>query len=126
MTLIERLRNPAWYSGGPGQDARLQVEQTRDDMREAADRIQALTDALTEIERLGWKEGLGADRAVLPIGNVPPDGFMVGARGDKIAILAFGRELTREQALNLSAWLVALADPGGEEFKKYFDAVCNI
>ena len=64
--------------------------------------------------------------AELPIGNLPPDGFMVGARGDKIAILAFGRELTREQALNLSAWLVALADPDGEEFKKYFDAVCNI
>jgi hypothetical protein len=64
MTLIERLRNPAWYSRGPGQDARLQVEQTLNDMREAAGRIQALTDALTEIERLGWKEWLGADHAI--------------------------------------------------------------
>jgi hypothetical protein len=62
----------------------------------------------------------------LPIGNLPPEGFMVGGRGDKIAIMILGREVTKPQALNLAAWLVALADPGGEEFKKYFDAVCNI
>lgn len=65
------------------------------------------------------------ETAELPIGNLPPDGFMVGARGDKITIMSFGRELSREQALNLSAWLVALADPGGEEFQKYLTAVCN-
>ena len=65
------------------------------------------------------------DPVELPIGNLPPDGFMVGGRGDKIAIMAFGRELTKEQALNLAGWLVALADPGGEEFQKYLTAICN-
>lgn len=59
----------------------------------------------------------------LPIENLPPQGFMVSGRGDKIAILAFGRELTREQALNLAGWLVALADPVGGEFKKYLNAI---
>lgn len=48
---------------------------------------------------------------------------MVGGRPDKIAIMAFGREITRDQALNLAAWLVALADPGGERFKQFYDAV---
>jgi len=66
-----------------------------------------------------------SDNSELPIGNLPPDGFMVGARGDMIAIMAFGKELTRDQALNLAAWLVALADPGGERFKQFHDAVCN-
>jgi hypothetical protein len=61
----------------------------------------------------------------LPIGNLPPDGFMVGARGDKIAIIAMGREITKDQALNLAAWLVALADPGGERFTQFHKAVCN-
>lgn len=61
----------------------------------------------------------------LPIGNIPPDGFIVGGRGDKIAILAFGREITNDQALNLAAWLVALADPGRERFDKFYAAVCN-
>jgi len=44
--------------------------------------------------------------------------FMVGAQGDDIVILAFGRRLTRAQAINLAAWLVALADwsPEHEEF----------
>lgn len=61
----------------------------------------------------------------LPIGNLPPEGFMVGARGDKITIMMPPHELTKEQALNLAGWLAALADPGGEEFKKYIDAICN-
>lgn len=63
--------------------------------------------------------------AELPIENLPPEGFMVGARGDKIAIMALGREVTREQALNLAAWLAVLADPGGDEFQKYLTAVRN-
>ena len=61
----------------------------------------------------------------LPIANLPPEGFMVGGRGDKIVIMAFSREITREQVLNLAAWLVALADPGGDEFEKYLAAVRN-
>lgn len=65
------------------------------------------------------------ETAKLPTGNLPPDGFMVGTRGDNITIMAFGRELTREQALNLAAWLVALTDPLGDEFQRYLEAVCN-
>lgn len=59
----------------------------------------------------------------LPIGNLPPDGFMVGAQGDKIIIAAWRRELTREQALNLAGWLVALADPDGTRFGRYLAAI---
>lgn len=46
MTLIERLRNPQWVSG-PDFNAppQLDVEQTRDDMNEAADEIDRLQDA---------------------------------------------------------------------------------
>lgn len=45
MTLIERLRNPAWESV-PGEDARLNVEQTREAMDDAADLIAAITSLL--------------------------------------------------------------------------------
>lgn len=57
--------------------------------------------------------------------------FAVGVKGDRILFspapdqflmrqpLHIPRlELTREQALNLGAWLVTLADPTGEEFEK--------
>lgn len=60
-----------------------------------------------------------------PIANLPPEGFMVGAMGDKITIMKFNAQLTKEQALNLAAWLVSLADPGTEEFQQYLDQVCN-
>ena len=59
----------------------------------------------------------------LPIANLLPEGLTVGGRGDKIAIMAFSREITREQVLNLAAWLVALANSGGDEFEKYLAAV---
>lgn len=39
MSLVERLRNPAWESGGEGEPARLNIEQTREAMEEAADVI---------------------------------------------------------------------------------------
>jgi hypothetical protein len=42
MTLIERLRNPAWESV-PGEDARLNIAQTREAMDDAADLIAAIT-----------------------------------------------------------------------------------
>lgn len=51
MTLIERLRNPAWKSGGPWTDAVLDVERTRADMSEAADRIEQLEKALNAEQR---------------------------------------------------------------------------
>jgi hypothetical protein len=42
MTLIERLRNPAWECV-PGEDARLNVTQTREAMDDAADLIASIT-----------------------------------------------------------------------------------
>ncbi|MCC2649849.1 MAG: hypothetical protein K0R61_34 [Microvirga sp.] len=42
MTLVERLRNPSWESV-PGEDARLNIAQTRETMDEAADLISAIT-----------------------------------------------------------------------------------
>jgi len=78
-------------------------------------------DMLEEAEKLKQR----ATQKKLPIDNLPPDGFIVGGRGDKIAIMAWNREITKDQALNLAAWLVALADPGRERFEKIFNAVCN-
>lgn len=38
--------------------------------------------------------------------------FLVGARGDGMLVIQYcPRELSREDALNLSAWLAALSDP---------------
>jgi len=45
MTLVERLRNPAWESDGS--IARLNVERTLEDMRQAADVILALEEAVS-------------------------------------------------------------------------------
>ena len=42
MTLIERLRNPAWEGAPGGEPARLNIKQTRETMDEAADLIGAL------------------------------------------------------------------------------------
>lgn len=58
---------------------------------------------------------------------------MVAVRGDKIVILAYGRTLTPDDAMNLAAWLVAMAeavrtvhaddfDPS-EEFDMWLQAV---
>lgn len=51
---------------------------------------------------------------------------MVGVQGDKIGIGMPPRTLmTKEEALVLAAWLVALADPLGEKFAEVLDAVEN-
>lgn len=42
MTLVERLQNPAWESDGAGKPARLNIEQTRQAMTEAAEKIERL------------------------------------------------------------------------------------
>jgi hypothetical protein len=47
MTLIERLRNPTWV-GAPNEPALLDVELTLSLMREAADKIAALTRVVGE------------------------------------------------------------------------------
>ena len=54
--------------------------------------------------------------------------FAVSAFGDGVAILnppAAGEPLTRADALNLAAWLVALADPLEDEFAAVLEAVEN-
>jgi hypothetical protein len=62
--------------------------------------------------------------------------FLVSAIGDKIVVLGFpgglsrGKSaellvqlLTRDDAINLAAWLVALADPAGDDFQRTLKAV---
>lgn len=50
--------------------------------------------------------------------------FMVSVAGDKIAILAPPRgPITKEQALRLAAWIVALADPSMKRFEMLLDEV---
>jgi hypothetical protein len=54
--------------------------------------------------------------------------FAVAARGERILVMCLAKrlpmvdlgplELSRAQALVLSAWLAVLADPGGREFER--------
>ncbi len=53
MTLIERLRNPAWETNPNGGDALLNVAQTRATMDEAAKKIEELE------AQLALKSGMG-------------------------------------------------------------------
>ncbi len=47
--------------------------------------------------------------------------------GDKVAIQCSpGCPISRSQALNLAAWLAAVADPAGVEFEKVLTAVRSI
>ncbi len=61
MTLCERLRNPA-YVGLPNYTAMLHLDYTRNDMREAATRIEVLLAALKEAER--FLDYLANDRTI--------------------------------------------------------------
>ena len=50
--------------------------------------------------------------------------FFVGAQGDAIVVMRpVPPKMTREQALNLAAWIVAITDE--DEFAKVLKAVCN-
>jgi len=53
--------------------------------------------------------------------------FLVGSKagGEKIAIMVLHVEISKEQALNLAAYLVAISDisPDHREFKRYLDAI---
>jgi hypothetical protein len=52
--------------------------------------------------------------------------FLVGVRASEIIIgLPPLRPLTRGEALRLAAWLVAVADPFGDEFDKVRRAVLS-
>jgi hypothetical protein len=50
----------------------------------------------------------------------------VSARGDLIAMLRNPGDMTRDDALVVAAWLVALADPGGERFNAILERVLMI
>lgn len=51
--------------------------------------------------------------------------YLVGAQGSHVHIKrGLGQQiLTRAEALNLAAYLVALADPTGEDFEQVLEAV---
>lgn len=54
--------------------------------------------------------------------------YLVGMHGEDVVILRpplRGEHLTRSDALNLAAYLVALADPAQEEFAAMLKAVLN-
>jgi hypothetical protein len=51
--------------------------------------------------------------------------FMVAmsADGQRFALLPLGGIISREDGLNLAAWIVALADPERREFNALVDAI---
>jgi hypothetical protein len=52
--------------------------------------------------------------------------FCVGASGALICTMVpVPPYMTKETALNLAAWIVAIADPGRGEFDALHKAVCN-
>lgn len=50
--------------------------------------------------------------------------FLVGVQGDRIVIMAFGRSMSKGDALRPAAYLVALADDDGA-FPEVLKAVQN-
>lgn len=48
--------------------------------------------------------------------------FMVGGFGEFVTVLRFSTQITRKEALNLAAWLVAIADRD-DEFSDLLEAV---
>lgn len=55
-----------------------------------------------------------------------PNKFVVGSSGDRIRILRLQADMTPDEALNLAAWLVALADgQGKDKFEEVLAAVQN-
>lgn len=52
--------------------------------------------------------------------------FMVGVSGARVVFLKpLPHTISMDDAVNLAAWLVALADPAGEKFESVHEAVCN-
>lgn len=48
---------------------------------------------------------------------------LVGVQGETVVIMRPKQRLTKEEALNLAAWIVALSDPAGEQWEKTLEAV---
>ena len=70
MTLLERLRNPAYHGSGltRGKPADLDIKQTVADMAEAANEIDRLNDVLRQIAGMKREDLYLAD-SELPIDN---------------------------------------------------------
>lgn len=51
--------------------------------------------------------------------------FLVGINRDLIIVMMIRQTMSKDEALNLAAWLVALADPEGNKFKALLEAVMN-
>lgn len=51
--------------------------------------------------------------------------YGVGRRGARIVIMGLRAELSKDEALNLAAWLVALAEEHDGEFAGLLEAVRN-
>jgi len=51
--------------------------------------------------------------------------FIVGSRGDKISIMRLHVEISKEEALNLAAYLVSMSDMSSnhEDFNKVLTAI---
>ena len=51
--------------------------------------------------------------------------FLVAAQGDDIVLMRPLARVSKKDALNLAAYLVALSEQPCEDFIKVYDAVCN-
>jgi hypothetical protein len=51
--------------------------------------------------------------------------IVAGNAGGTIIMNPPRTPMTKQEALTLAAWLVAMNDPGQEEFEAIFNAVCN-
>lgn len=56
--------------------------------------------------------------------ELPENKFGVGLRGEEVVVLLPPRGgISKDDAVNLAAWLVALANPGRARFEKVFEKV---
>lgn len=58
-----------------------------------------------------------------PLPDAPNAQFVGGNSAGQVFVTAPRASMTRAQALAHAAWLVSVADPGGEEFTRYLAAV---
>ena len=60
--------------------------------------------------------------------NTPPNNFLVGAEGDKTAVLlhpSLGAGITKEQVLNLAAYMLACSGQDLDDLRPVYEAVLS-
>lgn len=62
---------------------------------------------------------------VMPPVQAPANEFLVGAMGETVTLLLPRRNMTREEAIGLAAWLVAMAGSDIQSFAPILEAVMN-